>query len=281
MSKGEGELSYCAQLVREQDHDRYLTTLFLPAEHREAIFALYAFNAEVARTRETVSELILGQIRLQWWHESLDSIYQGEVREHPVIEGLNQAVQAYDLDKAAFSELIDARAADLEDTPPSDLAALEVYARATSGTLAAMVVKVLGHAEGAPVEAASKVGTAWALLGLMRAIGFHAQAKRLYLPDDLLQGHEVDRGALFNLKPSPPLNRVVREVTSRAAELLAEARDLKREVPPAARRGLLLAVLADRYLKDIVRADYDPFELSAAMPAQPLRLTWASIRKTY
>jgi phytoene synthase len=60
MSSGKAALSYCAQEVREHDHDRYLTALFAPAAHREAVFALYAYNAEVARTREAVSEPILG-----------------------------------------------------------------------------------------------------------------------------------------------------------------------------------------------------------------------------
>jgi phytoene synthase len=125
------------------------------------------------------------------------------------------------------------------------------------------------------------VGTAWALTGLMRAVGFHAQTRRLYLPGDLLQGQGVDRRTLFDFKPSPALNNVVRVVTMRADDLLTQARSVKEEVPRAARKGLLLAVLADRYLGDIARAGYDPFTLPAAAPAQPLRLAWASLRGRY
>ncbi|NNE84151.1 MAG: squalene/phytoene synthase family protein [Alphaproteobacteria bacterium] len=281
MSSGKPALSYCAQEVREHDHDRYLTALFVPAARREAVFALYAFNAEVARTREAVSEPILGQIRLQWWREALEGIYQGEVREHPVVEGLNAAVQNYDLERTPFETLLDARAADLDDTPPANLASLEAYAEATSGTLSVVAMTVLGYPDGAPARAAQLVGTAWALIGLMRAVGFHAQSQRLYLPDDLLQDHSVDRRGVFNLKPSPALNQVVRDVTDRAGELLLEARALKGEIPRAARCGLLLATLADRHLRDIARADYDPFALPAAAPAQPLRLTLRSLRGAY
>ena len=74
---------------------------------------------------------------------------------------------------------------------------------------------------------------------------------------------------------------MVREVSLRAADLLAEARALKGEVPRAARRGLLLAVLADRYLSDFARAGYDPFALPAGAPARPLRLAWKSLRGAY
>jgi phytoene synthase len=281
MSKGEAGLSYCAREVRDHDHDRYLTALFAPGDRREAIFALYAFNAEVARTREAVSEPILGQIRLQWWREAVEGIYQGEVREHPVVEALSEAVQRYGLDRARFEALLDARAADLDEAPPADLAALENYAGATSGTLSVLAMAVLGFADGVPSRAAHLVGTAWALIGLMRAVGFHAQSQRLYLPEDLVRDQGVDRRAVLDLKPSEALNQVVRDVTRRATELIAEARSLKGEVPRAARRGLLLAVLADRYLNDFARAAYDPFALRAAAPAEPLRLTWASLRGAY
>ena len=274
-------LSFCAREVREHDHDRYLTALFVPAERREAVFALYAFNVEVARTREAVSEPILGQIRLQWWREALDGIYAGEVREHPVVEGLNEAVQNFELARDNFETLLDARATDLDDTPPANLAALETYAGATSGTLSVLAMAVSGFPNGPPSRAAHLVGTAWALIGLMRAVGFHAQAQRLYLPDDLLHDHRVDQRGLFDLKPSPALNQVVRDVTDRAAALLREARALKSEIPRAARSGLLLATLADRQLRDIARADYDPFALPAAAPAQPLRLTLQFLRGAY
>src|SRR5512135_1463257 len=79
-------LSPCGQRVRHYDHDRYLTCLFAPDDRREALFAIFAFNHEVAKTREVVREPILGQIRLQWWRDSIAALYAGEVRRHEVIE---------------------------------------------------------------------------------------------------------------------------------------------------------------------------------------------------
>ncbi|MGB6997453.1 MAG: squalene/phytoene synthase family protein, partial [Pseudolabrys sp.] len=45
----EDHFKYCAALVREADRDRYLATLFAPADERGALFAIYAFNAEISR----------------------------------------------------------------------------------------------------------------------------------------------------------------------------------------------------------------------------------------
>ena len=35
----QGNFDYCAALVREADRDRFLATLFAPAEHRDALYA--------------------------------------------------------------------------------------------------------------------------------------------------------------------------------------------------------------------------------------------------
>ena len=51
--------SYCADLVRRLDRERYLCALFAPAAAREDLLALYAFNLELARIPELVREQIL------------------------------------------------------------------------------------------------------------------------------------------------------------------------------------------------------------------------------
>ena len=67
----ETDASYCANILRRQDPDRYLTALFAPADRRPDLFSLYAFNLELARARESVSEPIMGRMRLQWWRDAL------------------------------------------------------------------------------------------------------------------------------------------------------------------------------------------------------------------
>ena len=59
-------------LVRRHDPDRFLTALFAPPEKRDALLTLYAFNHELARAREAVSEPPLALIRLQWWREVVE-----------------------------------------------------------------------------------------------------------------------------------------------------------------------------------------------------------------
>ena len=86
------DLSSLGAFVRRYDRDRYLTALFAPADRRQALMALYAFNYEIAKTREVVREPVLGRIRLRWWRENLDAVYAGkEVRPHEVATPLSIA----------------------------------------------------------------------------------------------------------------------------------------------------------------------------------------------
>src|SRR5260221_11842658 len=89
-------LSYCGQQVRRYDHDRFLTALFAPADRRDDLLALYAFNLEIAKIRETVTEPMLGRIRLQWWRETIESFAGHIVRKQAVAEPLADAVSDRD-----------------------------------------------------------------------------------------------------------------------------------------------------------------------------------------
>ena len=279
----ERALSYCGAEVRRHDPDRFLTALFAPAERREDLFALYAFNIEVARTREMVSEALLGRMRLQWWRESIAGIYAGDQRGHEVARALAQAVARAGLSRGHFDRLIDAREADLDDDPPASLDALVAYAEGTSSSLVALALEALGARGEAATVVARDVGIAWALTGLLRAVPFHAQRRRLYLPRDLMAVAGAKAGELFERGRTGGLALVVEQVAARAREHLVAARSLRRRLPRAALPALLPATLVDGYLAELRRARYDPFALDqrGKRTLKPVRLTIAAALGRY
>lgn len=275
--------SYCAEQVRRHDHDRYLTCLFAPAARREALFALYALNLELARTAEVVTEPLLGQIRLQWWREALDSLFSGAPPRHEALEPLVQAAAGGRLSPAHFTRLIDAREADLDPAPPANLGALEDYAEATSATLLWLALEILDASTETAMRATRHVGIAWALTGLLRAVPFHARQKRLYLPRDLTEAAGLSPRDLFELRPTPSLQRVAERIAGRAVQHLHEARVLRARLPRAALPALLPATLADHALSVLRGAGYDPFHpaVQARSPGRAWRLAWARLRMRY
>ena len=149
-------LSYCGNLTRIHDHNRYLCTLFARADLREAWFAIFAFNHEIAHIARTVSEEMVGFVRYAWWRETLVAIFGGAPPlGHPVAEALAPIVTQYSLPKKAFDAIIDAHEIALAEKQELDKAFIE----ATSGSLMQLCAEAAALAPDAAITA---LGTAFA-----------------------------------------------------------------------------------------------------------------------
>src|SRR6185312_5652950 len=115
----------CRALVRAEDRDRYISVLFAPAAKRKYLFALYAFNAEIARVAEQVREPMMGELRLQWWRDAVDGHAAGDASRNPVAHALIDTIKTCNLSRAYFHELLDARAFDFYSEPMESLSRLE------------------------------------------------------------------------------------------------------------------------------------------------------------
>lgn len=277
-------LSAPALIVRRHDRDRYQTALFAPADRREALFALYAFNYEVARVRETVTQPMLGQIRLQWWREVIAAAYAGApARRHGVVQKLVTAIAAFGLTRAHFDRIIDTRERDLDDAPPENMAALVDYAEGTSSALIHLALEALGAAGPQAMAAAREFGIAYALAGLLRAMPFHAAAGRSYVPRDVAARASLDPAVYARRCDTPALRNAARELAAAAAMHLASGRRDIGPIPRQAGAALLPAVIADRFLRRLRRAGFNPFapELAAPDPLQSWRLALAALRNRF
>ncbi|PWC55529.1 phytoene/squalene synthase family protein [Azospirillum sp. TSO22-1] len=284
MANEAADLSYCGQEVRRYDNDRFLTCLFAPAERRETLFALCAFNIEIAKTREVVSEPMLGQMRLQWWRDAVEAAYEGGAAPvHAVTQPLAEAIRGHGLTRGHFDRLIDAREADLDDEPPASLDCLVNYADATAAPLVLLALETLGMRDAAAAEAGQHAAVAYALAGLLRAVPHLARQNRVLLPADRLAAHGVRVRDVIEGKAGDKLRPVVREVAERAREHLAKARAVRREVPRAAVPALLGATLADIYLGVLAREDHEVLAARVQMPhpMRQLKLAWAAVRGRY
>jgi len=277
------QLSYCAEQVRRFDNDRFMCSLFAPTDEREAMAAVYAFNLEVARIREIAREPLLGHMRLQWWRDALDSIYAGTPPRQDVAAAMADAVGRFGLGRGHFDRILDARSLDLDDLGPQTLAALVDYADGTSASLAELSLEILGVTGEASRQAARDVGIAWALTGILRAVPFHAQARRVYLPAELNREVGLDVARLFESGPTAGLTSVVAAICAKAWEFLGSARDYRSEVPKRALPALLPATLAAGYLRRLAKSGFNPFDarVQSAGPDRLLRLAYSRVRGSY
>jgi len=264
--------------VARVDPDRQMAAKFAPREARARLTALYAFNYEIARVRERVTEPAIGDMRLAWWREAIDEIYNPDriVRWHEVAQALQEAFADNPPPRLWIDRMINARARDLDAQPFATLRELRDYAEATAGTLMRVGVWLLApgaeltpQAEGAITHA----GVAWALAGMIRALPVHTAQGRPGLAVDLTElmgaGPDDDSGWRKALAPIMDLARQEYGFASEGYGL----------IPPACAPACLYAVLVPRYLqraeqrRDPLRdsAELSPLERQVRMVAAAAR----------
>ena len=270
-------LSTVGSLVRQHDRDRFQTVLFAPAAERETLFALYAFNYEIARVRESVTEPMLGLIRLQWWRDVIDAAYSGATpRRHDIVGAVTAAIRSHRLNREHFERLIATRERDVEQKPPENLAALEDYAEGSSSRLIRLALEALTAATPEAEAAATEIGIAYALTGLIRAMPVHAANGRIIIPAEIAAAAGLDPADYLKARATSALRRAVEILAENASKHLAAARNLRRRLPRAALPALLPARIASTTLRRLRRARFDPFAgVGESDPLQSWRLAFA------
>ncbi|MDX6751783.1 phytoene/squalene synthase family protein [Geminicoccaceae bacterium 1502E] len=262
---------YLLEEARQLDPDRYLCSLFAPAARRRAVLALVLFNAELARIPDLVSQPMAGMIRFQWWREALEEAAAGRAGGHPVVEELAAAMASGAVEEAPLQAILDAREGAIEDLEPQDLEELETYLRLTAGRLGTLTARCL-DAPPALCEAAGRVGLAYGMVGIIRALGGEAARNRHWLPEAMLAAQGVAPAALAAGEGSQGLQRVVEELLARAGRHLAEARAQAGRPPRELMAAFLPGRLARRQMACIRKAGCDPFR-----PQAPERSAAASL----
>ena len=275
-------LSHCAALVREHDPDRYLATLFAPADAREALFTLYAFDHEIARVPRVVNEPIAGLVRLQWWREALDAIAADRAPAHPVVEAVHARWARFAPLRPRLEAALEARAQGLSAEPPADLAALERRLANGSGEVTLAAMDLLGVAHEPARAAARHLGLALGLVRLLQGLAEDLRRARVPLPGTLLAAHQVDPERVARA-PAAALRPVVADLMGRARAHLNEARRHRPAIPRRALAALLVAPLLDAYLGGLARAGCDPWAPVRTRPAAaaPLLLLGRYALKRY
>jgi len=242
-------LSDIARLVRTQDPDRFLCTWFAPAPRREAIFALLAYNHELARAGEAAKTPLLVLMRLQWWRDVVVDAAAGKpARRHEVAGPLHAAITAGTLDPAALTGLADAREVEADDMPGE--AAFAAYLRGTAGGLAVALAQLL-DTPAALLPAVQQAGALYGLAGVLRNAPLRtrsllppgatptalAAAGLAALPDASAQLRALPRGAIAAVLPLVLARRDLRRLVAGRTVPLARGLGDRAAVVLAGLRG--------------------------------------------
>lgn len=263
--------AFCADLVRTHDFVRYASTLFVPGPERRALLAIYAFNIEVSRVHEQVSQPLPGEMRLQWWTDMLAGTGHGGVEGNPVAAELLYAIRNHRLPVSPFSRLVEEHQFDLYNDPMPSLAALEEYLDATAAALFSQATRVVARPSEAIDHLARHAGLAQGMTQVIAALGRDASRQQLFLPLQLLQQHGSSKEEVFAGKPTPNIRAAIDQLADEAQGHLKTAFNLLADVPSGVRPIFLPLAHVRRELSRARRGDSDPF---LPKPVARLRTLW-------
>jgi phytoene synthase len=271
--------NFCAQLVRTHDFARYASTLFVPSVPRRALLAIYAFNVEISRVREQVSQPLPGEMRLQWWTDMLAGAGRGGVEGNPVAAELKLAIGNFRLPVERLSRLIDEHQFDLYNDPMPTMAALESYINDTSSALFALGAGIVGEPTGETEHLARHAGLAQGMAQVLATLPHDASRRQLFVPLQLLESHGSSMEEVFAGRQTPGLRAALDQLLGDMRRHLKTSYGLLANVPPEVRPVFLPLALVRRDFKRMSRADNDPFMPQATSRFRTLWTLWRASKR--
>ncbi len=247
-----------AVAAKAGEPDRYLAALLAPPGPREALLALAAFSAELARVPfATAREPAMGAIRLQWWHDALEmppALSTGS----EIADAMRSAARAFTLDGALLDAMIDGRNAGLEAEPFADEAARRAFLWQTEGAQFALASHILDARMGPQLRSAHvAAGEAYGLARLLIGLPRNLSLGRVPLAQSQLAAAGLSAQDLRAGADPQAVTRLLRACRGEVETNLAQARKLTGHLQRNARLAFLPLALVPTYLRAAERAAAD------------------------
>ena len=269
---------YCQQKTVQSGSSFYYSFLFLPAERRRAITALYAFCREVDDTVDEATDDSIARIKLAWWRNEVSSTYKG-VPSHPVMKALQPHLAVYDLQQEHMQAIIDGMEMDLDQSRYLDYPAMQRYCWHVASVVGILSASIFGQTNPQTLKYAEKLGLAFQLTNIIRDVGEDARKGRIYLPVNELQQFGVTAADLLNARHSDKFEQLMAFQVARAQAVYDEAFALlPKQDRRAQRPGLMMAAIYRTLLTEIQADRYHV--LTQRISLTPLRKLWLAW-KTY
>ena len=263
---------YCQDKAAKSGSSFYYSFMFLPAERRQAITALYAFCREVDDVVDECHDLSLAQTKLEWWRQEVGRIYGG-LPTHPVGHALKDVLKGFRLPQEQLLEIIDGMAMDLSQTRYLDFKGLQLYCYRVASVVGLLAAEIFGYQDRQTLKYAHDLGLAFQLTNIIRDVGEDARRGRIYLPIEDLQRFEVPAKDLLEARYSDAFRELMAFQAERAEKFYDQAfAQLPAIDRKAQRPGLVMAAIYRTLLREIARDGF--LVLDRRTSLTPLRKVW-------
>jgi len=268
---------YCQGKAAASGSSFYYSFLFLPAERRRAITAVYAYCREVDDAVDEVSDPSVAEAKLQWWRGEVAALFDRQPT-HPVTRALLPFIDGpLGITRERLLAILEGMEMDLRQNRYLDFAALKRYAHLVAGVVGEISAAVFGYSDPRTLEFAGRLGLALQLINVIRDVGDDARRGRVYLPLDELRRFGVRPADLLAGRYVDGFVPLMRFQAERARASYREAVAL---LPPADRRaqrpGLIMGAIYATLLDEIERENFQVLHQRVALT--PLRKLWIAWR---
>ena len=263
---------YCQDKAAKSGSSFYYSFMFLPAERRQAITALYAFCREVDDVVDECHDLSLAQTKLEWWRQEIGRVYNGRPT-HPVGLALKDVIKGFRLPQEQLLEIIDGMAMDLSQTRYLDFKGLQLYCYRVASVVGLLAAEIFGYQDRQTLKYAHDLGLAFQLTNIIRDVGEDARRGRIYLPIEDLQRFNVPAKDLLEARYSEQFRALMAFQAERAEKFYDQAfAQLPAVDRKAQRPGLVMAAIYRTLLREIARDGF--LVLDRRTSLTPLRKVW-------
>ena len=263
---------YCQDKAAKSGSSFYYSFMFLPAERRQAITALYAFCREVDDVVDECHDLSLAQTKLEWWRQEVGRVYNG-TPAHPVGHALKDVIKGFRLPQEQLLEIIDGMAMDLSQTRYLDFKGLQLYCYRVASVVGLLAAEIFGYQDRQTLKYAHDLGLAFQLTNIIRDVGEDARRGRIYLPIEDLQRFAVPAKDILEGRYSDAFRALMAFQAERAEKFYDQAfAQLPAVDRKAQRPGLVMAAIYRTLLREIARDGFMVLDCRTSLT--PLRKVW-------
>lgn len=253
--------------------------MFLPAEQRQAIIALYAFCREVDDVVDECNDPGVARIKLHWWRDEIGKAFSG-TPTHPVVEALQQSVKVFNLPLEHFIEIIDGMEMDLNQVRYRNFEELSLYCYRVASVVGLMAAEIFGFKNHKTLDYAINLGTALQLTNILRDVREDALRGRIYLPMDELKKYGVEEEDIIKGHQTEQVTALMRFQAERAHKYYQKAFELLPDEDRFNQRsGIIMAKIYQATLREIEKDNYNVLEQRISLtPLRKLWLAWKTAR---
>jgi squalene synthase HpnC len=251
--------AWCHTLATTHYENFHVATFFLPKRVRPHFESVYAFCRVSDDLGDEVADTTTALRLLQTWDQMLDQCYDApQLSRHPVFVALRPTIEACDLPRSLFHDLLRAFIQDQIKTHYETWDEAVEYSRYSANPVGRLVLMICGYRDEQRALLSDKICTALQLANFWQDAVRDSDIPRRYIPAEYLHRFNVDEGQIAGRVFTPEFGAMMQSLVNRTRDMLHQGAPISRTVDPELRVTLdLFRKGGEAILDGIAAQDYD------------------------